>query len=123
MAALSSHPNPHHPCHAICLQFKPAPPNAIGSPEYIADLAEVFAVGRNDSSNRTQEQTDTARFWADGNSEWRGAGGEINMRLKGLITGMLRLVCSARHTDTPCWPFAHQWAAACPPLKPCLPPS
>ncbi|KAI7845827.1 hypothetical protein COHA_000737 [Chlorella ohadii] len=49
-------------------EFKPAPPNAIGSPEYIADLAEVFVVGRKDSTNRTQDQTDIANFWADGNT-------------------------------------------------------
>ncbi|PRW60432.1 PAP2 superfamily [Chlorella sorokiniana] len=55
-------------------EFKPAPPNAIGSPEYVADLAEVFVVGRKDSSNRTQEQTDTANFWADGNTTSAVAG-------------------------------------------------
>lgn len=59
----------HPPATCLHLQFKPAPPNAIGSPEYIADLAEVFVVGRKDSTNRTQDQTDIANFWADGNSE------------------------------------------------------
>lgn len=60
--------HPAHPGTAVPRpQFKPAPPNAIGSPEYLSDLAEVFVVGRKDSSNRTEEQTQTAQFWQDNN--------------------------------------------------------
>lgn len=99
----------------ICLQFKPAPPNAIGSPEYIADLAEVFAVGRNDSSNRTQEQTDTARFWADGNSEWRGGGGEIDE--------VGRVDHGHATPDMQCMPHRHSLLAFCPSVGCSLPTS
>ena len=39
------------------------PPPALGSPTYRAGLAEVRALGRADSTVRTPEQTDVARFW------------------------------------------------------------
>lgn len=64
----------HLPPRPPLPQFKPAPPLTIGSPAYIENLAEVFELGRKDSQNRTQEQTDAARFWADGNSAWGGGG-------------------------------------------------
>lgn len=51
------------------LQYKPAPPLSIPSAAYTSALAETFRLGRSDSADRTQEQTDTAKFWADGNSE------------------------------------------------------
>jgi hypothetical protein len=43
-----------------------APPSALSSPEYTADLAEVYNLGAKDSTQRTPYQTDTAAFWADG---------------------------------------------------------
>lgn len=48
-------------------QFRPSPPPAVGSPVYLADLAEVRAF----SDNRTAEQLAIARYWATG----YGAGG------------------------------------------------
>jgi hypothetical protein len=44
-------------------QFRPAPPPALGSARYRADLAEVRAYGSATSTVRTQAQTDTATFW------------------------------------------------------------
>ena len=44
-------------------QYRPAPPPALGSARYRADLAEVRAYGAADSTVRTQAQTDTATFW------------------------------------------------------------
>jgi len=41
-------------------QFRPGPPPAFGSPEYIAALAEI----RNLSDHRTAEQLASAQFWA-----------------------------------------------------------
>src|SRR5205809_2817654 len=43
-------------------QFRPAPPPAFGSPDYLAALAEV----RNISDTRTAEQVNIAMFWAKG---------------------------------------------------------
>src|SRR6266851_4372837 len=43
-------------------QFRPAPPPAVGSPTYLAGLAEV----RNISDTRTAEQVAIALFWAKG---------------------------------------------------------
>ena len=41
-------------------QFRPGPPPAFGSPEFLAALAEV----RSFSDNRTHEQDSIAKFWA-----------------------------------------------------------
>jgi hypothetical protein len=45
-------------------QFRPGPPPALDSPEYLSALAEVHDVGSAGSTSRTPEQTDVARFWA-----------------------------------------------------------
>lgn len=45
-------------------QFRPGPPPAIDSPEFLAALAEVRAYGQDTSSVRTPAQTDTANFIA-----------------------------------------------------------
>ncbi len=47
-------------------QFRPPAPPSPGSPDYVADFDEVKALGSATSSTRTQDQTDIARFWADG---------------------------------------------------------
>lgn len=44
-------------------QFRPGPPPALTSPEYIRAYNEVKALGRNSGSTRTLEQTETAYFW------------------------------------------------------------
>jgi hypothetical protein len=52
--------------HAFLLasndQFRPGPPPAIDSPEFLQALAEVRAYGRDTGSARTPAQTDTALF-------------------------------------------------------------
>jgi len=50
-------------------QFRPAPPPAFGSPEFLTALAEV----RHDSDTRTAQQLAIAQFWAFG----LGAGGPM----------------------------------------------
>jgi uncharacterized protein (TIGR03118 family) len=44
-------------------QFRPAPPPALTSAEYAATFNEVKDLGRVDSTSRTPEQTEIARFW------------------------------------------------------------
>ncbi|RRS00301.1 vanadium-dependent haloperoxidase [Glycomyces terrestris] len=44
-------------------QFRLDPPPAIGTPQYRADLDEVYVYGGLNSTARTQAQTDTAQFW------------------------------------------------------------
>jgi hypothetical protein len=46
--------------------FRPAPPPALDSATYTADFAEVKALGSASGSTRSAEQTEIARFWADG---------------------------------------------------------
>src|SRR5262245_25041665 len=47
-------------------QFRPAAPPALDSAEYAAAFNEVKSLGRTDSTTRTDEQTQVARFWNDG---------------------------------------------------------
>jgi uncharacterized protein (TIGR03118 family) len=44
-------------------QFRPPPPPALTSPEYTAAFNEVKDLGRVDSTDRTAQQTEVARFW------------------------------------------------------------
>lgn len=44
-------------------QFRPGPPVALTSPEWASDYNEVKAYGARNSTVRTPEQTETARFW------------------------------------------------------------
>lgn len=46
--------------------FRPDPPPALNGPEYAAALNEVLVLGSAESSVRTADQTEIARFWADG---------------------------------------------------------
>ncbi|MFN2522928.1 MAG: vanadium-dependent haloperoxidase, partial [Mycobacteriales bacterium] len=45
-------------------QLRPGPPPGLGSVTFRRDLAEVRLLGERDSSARTPEQTEVARFWA-----------------------------------------------------------
>ncbi len=44
-------------------QFRPAPPPALDSAVYAADLTEVAAIGSIGSTRRSPYQTETGRFW------------------------------------------------------------
>jgi hypothetical protein len=45
-------------------RFDPGPPPALNSFRYLTDLAELHAFGGADSTQRTPQQTDVARYWA-----------------------------------------------------------
>jgi PAP2 superfamily len=44
-------------------QFRPAPPIPLASAEWAADYNEIRAMGRIDSAERSERQTEVARFW------------------------------------------------------------
>jgi hypothetical protein len=44
-------------------QFRPGPPVSLSSKEWAADYNEVKVYGGRDSTRRTAEETETARFW------------------------------------------------------------
>jgi hypothetical protein len=44
-------------------QFRPGPPVSLASKEWATDYNEVKAYGARDSTRRTAEETETARFW------------------------------------------------------------
>lgn len=46
-------------------QFRPAPPYAVTSAEYTTDFNEIKSLGRFNSSTRTADQTEIAKFWAE----------------------------------------------------------
>ena len=46
--------------------FRPNGPPAFDSARYAADYNEVKAIGKDNSTVRTDKQTDIALFWADG---------------------------------------------------------
>lgn len=47
-------------------QFRPPPPPNLGSAQWAFDFNLTKELGRLDSTNRTEEQTEIALFWADG---------------------------------------------------------
>jgi hypothetical protein len=44
-------------------QFRPGPPVSLSSKEWATDYNEIKAYGARDSSRRTAQETETARFW------------------------------------------------------------
>jgi membrane-associated phospholipid phosphatase len=44
-------------------QFRPPPPPALGTPEYLAGRDQVMALGEINSTTRTADQTEAALFW------------------------------------------------------------
>ncbi len=46
-------------------QFRPVPPYAVTSAEYTTDFNEVKSLGRYNSTTRTADQTEIAKFWAE----------------------------------------------------------
>ncbi len=46
-------------------QFRPGPPYAITSAEYTADFNEIKNLGRYNSTTRTTDQTEIAKFWVE----------------------------------------------------------
>jgi hypothetical protein len=70
-------PNATGPVLGLCLpgmrpltlrtasQFRPVAPNALNSRKYAKDFDQVKELGRIDSTARTTEQTNEARFWTD----------------------------------------------------------
>ncbi len=70
-------------------QFRPAGPNALTSQAYADDFNQVKELGRADSTSRTPDQTNEARFWTDHDlRQWND--------------GLLRL--AARASSTSCRP-------------------
>jgi hypothetical protein len=51
----------------------------LGSPRYNADLMQVEALGGTTSTQRTTQETDQGRFWADSTGTWTPAGHWLNI--------------------------------------------
>lgn len=64
-------------------QFQPGPPPALSSAEYVSNVKQVEAIGSNTSAIRTPDQTQIAKFWADGAGtytppgHWNAIAGQI----------------------------------------------
>lgn len=61
-------------------QFRPGPPYGADSPEYQEELREVFEVGAVNSSLRSAELTEIAKFWSvsRGSSSWNAAARQLS---------------------------------------------
>lgn len=46
-------------------QFRPGPPYAVNSAEYTADFNEIKSLGRYNSTTRTPDQTEIAKYWVE----------------------------------------------------------
>ncbi len=55
-------------------QFRSSPPPALDSETYRKDLTETFSLGAKASAVRTPEQTEIAKFWADGSGTYTPPG-------------------------------------------------
>jgi hypothetical protein len=55
-------------------QFRPAGPPALDSQAWATAVNEVQSIGRADSTTRTADQTQIARFWADGGGSYTPPG-------------------------------------------------
>ena len=64
-------------------QFLPLPgalqTPALGSTQYNADLLQVEALGGTTSTQRTAQETDQGRFWADSTGTWTPSGQWLNL--------------------------------------------
>ena len=67
-------------------QFMPAAPPALGTAQYNADLLQVKDIGSDSSATRTAQQTDQARFWANGGGTATPAGQWVSFA-DGIATG------------------------------------
>ena len=61
-------------------QFRPGPPPPLTSEVYARDYNETRELGRIDSTKRTQQQTDSVRFWTSGNfgTSWHQAARQLS---------------------------------------------
>src|SRR5262245_53248903 len=63
-------------------QFRPGPPPALSSPEWVRDYNEVKSLGGTKSTARTAEQTEAVKFWENINfgPAWQAAARELAMK-------------------------------------------
>ena len=63
MAAASTWPSMRPFALVSSSQFRPGPPPALDSKEWVADYNEIKTFGSKTSASRSPQQTETARFW------------------------------------------------------------
>jgi RHS repeat-associated protein len=77
-------------------QFRPSGAPALTSAQYATDFNQVKDLGRVDSATRTSEQTEIAKFWADGAGTETPAGHWNTIAANAAITQGLTLTQEAR---------------------------
>lgn len=77
-------------------QFRPAPPPTLDSQAYADSLQQVMSLGSRTSSARTADQTDIARFWADGGGTATPPGHWNQIAIDNILQADLNLEASAR---------------------------
>jgi membrane-associated phospholipid phosphatase len=90
--------------------FRPKGPPALNGARYAADYNEVKAIGKSDSTTRTDEQTDIALSWADGAGtvtppgDWNLIAQEVageNMRQNARLFALLNVTMA--NAAISCW--------------------
>src|SRR5262249_56293883 len=63
-------------------QFRPGPPPALSSAEWARDYNEVKSLGGTNSTARTPEQTEVAKFWDNVNfgPAWQASARELSIK-------------------------------------------
>ena len=94
-------------------ELRVRPPHALDSPEYAAELAEVRSVGSLNSTIRTADQADAARFWAGGPAPWIVAARQISETRRLHLVDNARLFAmlylTASDAAIKCWEEKARW--------------
>lgn len=94
-------------------RYRSAGPNALTSSEYAREFDEVKALGSSTSSTRTADQTDMARFWAEGPIIWTritrdlAAAHELESAESARLLAMLYL--TGADSAISCWDDKARW--------------
>lgn len=89
-------------------QFRPDGPDSLTSKRYARDVAEVASLGRADSTTRTAQQSETARFWSEQTAQqWSRAlvqlAADRHLSLSGAAQMLVLAHVSAGDSVIACW--------------------
>jgi hypothetical protein len=94
--------------------FRTDGPNALTSDEYAAEFDEVKSLGSATSATRSADQTDMARFWAEGPAIWTRITHQLSYRYRLTIADNARLFAMLYLTGADaliaCWDDKAAWS-------------
>jgi hypothetical protein len=94
--------------------FRTHGPDRLSSRRYAKEFEEVKTLGALDSEERTQDQTDMARFWAEGPSIWSRVALQLSARYRLRLTENARLYAmvylAGADALIACWDDKARWS-------------